>query len=423
MKKILILFFLSLFFLEGIFAVEINMNSEYNQGETLIAKISGDFLTPVGRSNIFFYREHVRVSFEYEITKIGYDYYLYALLVGKAEGNYSLSIEDVKYRTGGITNESDIIRNFSITNQTADFSVEPGFVDVSDDFSLTVKNLKDSSIDVKIKVPSSTRAYIYSVGTEDFTLTLGPGKSEKINFIVAQGEALFQNITLSSENTDYTIPTYIQKTTESPSETQELGLNFQTSTLIIIIPTNSNYKQIIYLYNLNESDFKDVSFSLSDNLSYYAVLDKQTLDIKSKSNASLELSLYSQEEKEVEGYLYANVDSKNISLFVDVEFLENSSEIESPTIKLLTCSEQNATVCNTQTHECSVNLISGKDGWCCPGTCSEKKENNSTGRIIAVVLILGLIGFVTWFYFKKYKKSKKPVDLLKVAKGNSTLRN
>ena len=122
---------------------------------------------------------------------------------------------------------------------------------------------------------------------------------------------------------------------------------------------------------------------------------------------------------------------KSVPLFVDVQFLENSSEIESPTTKLLTCSEQNATVYNTETHNCTsignpnifLNPEPGKDGWCCKGTVSEKKSNNSVGRIIAVVLILGLIGFVTWFYFKKYKKSKKPVDLLKVAKGNSTPRS
>ena len=416
MNKFFVLLIFGLFLLNGIFAVEINMSSEYDSGETLIAKISGEFLISIQKNNIFFYKEHVRAPLDYGLTKIGYDYYLYAVLSGKTEGNYSLSIENVKYQSGGITYDDNVVQNFTITNDTADFSVDQGFINSDNNFSITVKNLKDSQIDVKISTSEfSRRVYIYSIGTKEFSLTLNPGETEKINFVVTGGEEIFQNLLISSDNTNYQIPVYLSGTEDSsPSTSEELGLNFQTSTLIVIIPTNSNYKQIIYLYNVNQSDIQDVTISLSDDLSYYAVLNKETLDIKSNSNESLELSLFSEDEKEIEGYVYAKVGEESISLKVTAEFLQNSSETESPTAK--TCSELGGVVCETQTHECDVNLVSGKDGWCCTGTCSEIQENNSLGRIIAIILILGLISFVTWFYFKKYKKSKKPVDLLKNVK-------
>lgn len=432
MKKFFLFLFL-LLFINFVFAVEILMNPEYKQGETIIARISGDFLSSIGKNNLFFYKEHVRIPFEYNLARFGYDYYIYALSTGKTSGNYSLSIEDVRHRTAGVVSDEDITKNFSILNETADFSVEPGFVDASGNFDLTIKNLKDSSVNVKI-VSHSSRVFVYSAGTTEFTTTLNSGRTEKINFKVIGGTETFGNISLSSENTDYSIPIHLFETnnSETISPTEEIGLGFQTSRLIIVIPTNSNYRQIIYLYNLNNSDLK-VDFSLSENLANYAVLSKENLNIPTNSNASLELSLFSQNEGEIEGFVYAAVDGESLPLPVSARFVENVSTItpeENPNVTK-TCAEQNAVTYNTETHTCTsignpeitLKPEPGKDGWCCSGTVSEIRDSNSTGRIIAVVLIIGVIGFIVWFYFNKYKKSKKPVDVLKVAQGKPKLKN
>lgn len=419
MNKIPIIFLLGLFLINGIFAVEVNMNNEYQQGETLISKISGNFLTPVGRSNVFFYKEHVRVSFEYQITKIGNEYYLYALLVGKTEGNYSLSLENVKYMEEGIVKDSNIVKNFSILNEKVDFSVDPGFIDNSGNFSITIQNHQDYPVEVSISTAEFTDdVYVLSYGTKEFTANLDSGEINKINFIVGSVKTIFKNIVFSSGNLTYEVPVYIlgNDSESNPSETSNELFDFQNSDVVLSIPTNSNYKQTIYLYNFNDTDLKDISFSMSDDLSYVTVLSDEKVDIDANGNASIELSFFSQEEKEVEGYIYASDTKESVSLFVSIKFLQNSTEVATPTAK--TCAELNGTVCDTQTKKCSVNLISGKDGWCCTGTCSEI-QGSSLGRIIAVILIILLIGFIVWFYFKKYKKSKKPVDLLKVAKGKN----
>jgi len=423
MNKISILFFLSLLLISGVFAVEVEMNSNYSQGETLVAKISGNFLTPIGRSNIFFYREHVRVSFEYQIQKIGFDYYLYAFLVGKTAGNYSLSIEDIKYSVGGINSEEDVRKNFSLSNETADFSVTPGFIEASDNFSLTIQNLRDYLINVDVSTSEFPESvYVSSIGNKDSTIQLNVGENKKINFFVGEMKKTLHNLLLSSENTTYKIPTSVLGTGNTTSELSDDGeLDFQSSDLVLYIPTHFTYKELVYLYNLNDTELEDISLSLSDELAYYAVLSDDKIDaIEGKSNKSIELSFFSEEEKDIDGYLYVTIDNKSFSLFVSAKFVENSSDVETPSAKK-TCAEQNATVCNTETHTCeingdAVNVKEGKDGWCCPGTCSEIKTNNS-GRIIAVILILLVIILLVWFYFKKYKKSKKPVDLLKVAKG------
>ncbi|MFA5071543.1 MAG: hypothetical protein WC511_04230 [Candidatus Pacearchaeota archaeon] len=425
-NKIPVLFFLGLFLISGIFAVEVEMNDEYLQGETLIAKISGNFLTPIGRSNIFFYREHVRVSFEYQIKKIGFDYYLYAFLVGKTAGNYSLSIEDARYSTGGVTDDSDIVKNFSLSNETTDFSVNPGFIDAVNNFSVTVKNLRDYSIDIDVSTSEFTEpVFVSSVDNKDSTIKLNPSETKKINFIVGETELTLHNILFSSENITYKIPASVSGMGDKISEPSEISddkeLDFQTSDLVLYIPTNFAYKQLVYLYNSNETELEDISLSLSDELAYYAVLSDDKIDaIEGKSNKSIELSFFSEEERNVEGYIYVTIDNKSSSLFISAKFVENSSDVETPSAKK-TCAEQDSTVCNTETHTCeidgeAVNVKEGKDGWCCPGVCSEIKTSNS-GRIIAVILILLVIILLFWFYFKKYKKSKKPVDLLKVAKG------
>src|SRR4030042_1425735 len=99
MKKSAV-FILILLLLPLLPAVEFDMKDNYAQGETIIARISGNFVTSVTRDNIFFYRGHVRIAMEYDITKIGEDYYLYAILSGKSPADYSVSVEDVKYMKG-----------------------------------------------------------------------------------------------------------------------------------------------------------------------------------------------------------------------------------------------------------------------------------------------------------------------------------
>src|SRR3989344_4958573 len=75
-------------------------SSDFSQGETLIAKLSGNFIDKPANDNIFFYRGHVRIPMVYEISEMNDDFYIYAMTVGKTSGNYSLSIENVRYMTG-----------------------------------------------------------------------------------------------------------------------------------------------------------------------------------------------------------------------------------------------------------------------------------------------------------------------------------
>jgi len=82
MKKLFLLFFLILLSFQLISAVEFDLKQNFSNGETIITKVSGNFINPIARGNVFFYREpeHVRIPIDYGIMKVGSEYYIYVLL-------------------------------------------------------------------------------------------------------------------------------------------------------------------------------------------------------------------------------------------------------------------------------------------------------------------------------------------------------
>ena len=100
MKKTLIIFFTFLFLFPLAIAIEIDMKTDFNQGETLIAKISGNFYEPISREDIVFNRDHVRTSIIPFVAKIDNDFYIYAQLLYKSPNNYSIIIENARFIQG-----------------------------------------------------------------------------------------------------------------------------------------------------------------------------------------------------------------------------------------------------------------------------------------------------------------------------------
>lgn len=213
MKKIIFFFVLLFLLFPLISAVEFDVKANFSQGETLMAKVSGNFLEPVLKENIFFYRGHVKIPVEYDIAKIDEDYYIYALLGDKSPDNYSVAVEGVSYKEGTETVEKNIIRNFTITNETADFSVNPGFIITEDNFSIEIQNLKDYSIIIKIDENKTETEggffsfFFQSTDSENESVIVKSGEIKNINFELGN-ETSFRKILLSTENLEYKIPVY-----------------------------------------------------------------------------------------------------------------------------------------------------------------------------------------------------------------------
>ncbi len=84
MKKLVIILIL---LIPLISSLEFEMKTEFDQGETLLAVVSGNFLDQITEDNVFFYKAHVRTPMVYDVGKINEDFYIYAMLTEKEQGN------------------------------------------------------------------------------------------------------------------------------------------------------------------------------------------------------------------------------------------------------------------------------------------------------------------------------------------------
>jgi len=204
MKKLLSLLIFLIFIFPIISSIDFNISSEFQRGETLTAKLSGNFVEPILKENIHFYRGHVRVSIEPFVAKINDEFYIYSALP-ETSGNYSIEISGAKYKSGSQIIEGNITKEFSISNATADFSISPGFVISDTAFFLEVQNLQDSQITIKIEQET------ISGDEEDFSVadevSLKSGEVKKISFTLENLiEPTFKIVGLNTENTKYGIP-------------------------------------------------------------------------------------------------------------------------------------------------------------------------------------------------------------------------
>ncbi len=164
---------------------------------------------------------------EYDLAKINDEYYIYAFLGSKSPENYSVALKDVNYLEGSEAVRGDIIKNFTITNETADFSINPGFIITDKDFSIQVQNLKDYEINITIgenkSVESSGFFASFSKSIEGGkTVSVKSGEIKNIEFELGN-KTSFRKIWLSTENLEYELPVYefVSQVQEEPGTEEE----------------------------------------------------------------------------------------------------------------------------------------------------------------------------------------------------------
>ncbi len=423
-KKFQLAIFLILFLFPMVSAIQINMDDNFSQGETLTAKVSGNFFEAISEQNVAFYRGHIRTSIIPFVSKINNEFYIYAQLLDKSPNNYSLVIENAKYYQGSKIIEKDIVKNFSINKNIADFSVDKGFVITKGDFFIEVKNLQDYEITINLKTSNKSTnnksffSSLFGSSVESgSSIILNPEEIKKINFKVNDFNDSSE-IELSTDNLKYEIPVYVF----SKQEKQKQKIfRFEPSEINFSLVINSNKTGIIHLRNIGETEIENISLIISDSLLPYISLSINKIDkLDKNSSKKIEFNISSDtEEKSIEGQITAKTSDNKLHTYTSV-FLNFLRDYIPPknkenSVVSQTCSELDGTVCN-QNQKCNEDNINyAKDGICCLGTCQTEKKSSS-GKIIGWLLIVGIIGFGLWFYLKKYKKVESVNDLMRILK-------
>ncbi len=399
--------------------VIIEQKSEFDQGETFISVVSGNFIDRITQENILFFHDHVQIPMIYEVEKINEDFYIYALLKDKQPGNYSIIIRDVRYMKGSQITDEDIVEDFKINENIAYFYVNPGFVVTSEDFSLEVQNLQEEKITITLDSPEEFTA-------PENSFELSSGQIKEINFQINTNQKVLKKINLSSENTLYSVPVFLDlaESEEPESEESNLSFNFEPQKINVSMSTNSDSKRIVYILSTG-GNVGNISLSVSSGIEEYVTVSPLEINSISKDSAEkIEISIESgDEEKNISGLIKAKAESETDEIFttelsVFLEFLADfvPEEVPEEEIIVTTCAQLGGIICG-EGEICMGETKSVKDGVCClaPPICGEPKKT-AKGKIIGWSIIILVLLFLFWF-FKKYKRVRPKVDLLRVAAG------
>jgi preprotein translocase subunit YajC len=257
----------------------------------------------------------------------------------------------------------------------------------------------------------------------DYELALNPG-TERIDFEIDAIEPSEKLISFSSENTSYEFP--ISIFVDEQSEQGKLySFKIEPSELDITMNITAERKKLVYIYNTGTGTLTDIELRLSDSLKPYVRISEDKFGrILTNDNAHINMTILSSGEdgKTISGDLIVETEqglSNSMRVIVTTEkgYIPSEEELAPELATDETCSDTGGRICS-ETEECNSKTFPAKDGICCPGgDCKTKPGESSLGKVFGWLILVVIIVGGVWFFFKKYRKVKKPVDLLEVAKG------
>lgn len=424
-RSFIFIVFLIILILPLTSAINFEMKDSFNKEEILTAKLSGDFINPPLQQNIYLYRGHVTSPADVSIAKINDEYYIYAPLAGKTPDNYSLVIENISYKKGSILITNHLVKNFSITDNLVDFIIDKGFINTKTDFFIELENLLDEDLGLNMNITtlSGEEGGITSYEEdEDYPLTLNPG-SEKINFKINITKPTIKLIQFSSKNTSYSIPVSLSK--DINVESKFYSFKIEPSEIGVTMNITDSRQKTIYIYNTGTGILTNIRLKLSDSLKPYVIISKDTFaQILTENNAKLNMSMLSSgtDGKTITGTLFIETgqgvsNSINISVTTEKGYVPTEEELSSQVYSDGKCASDGGKICSDN-EECTETTFLAIDGVCCPGKkCIPKNEGSSLPMIIGWGILVLIIVVGAWFFLKKYRGIKKPLDILAAAKG------
>lgn len=389
--------------------LEIDSKSDYMQGETLLVKISGNFVKPILEENINFYSGYSRVPINPTLAKINEEYYISATLPEQS-GNYSLLIEGSKYYSGSKISEEEITLNFSIGKETAPFSLDKGVIITNSTFSIKLQNLLDKRIEVTLlsKTDSGNTENFFSsffspqeiVDSEERIFELKSGEIETLSFDISKLDSpSIREVNLESESYSYSIPVYIYINRTKQEENKEKRFRIEPSELNLSMSTNSNNSFYLYIFNSGEKDLENLTLSSSNNLRPYLVFSKKEIeDLDSNISQRIEV--------------FVNSDSTPKSLVGQIKLKDSDNDYEYSDLILNFYRDFIPTEEDTN----SWNNQGNYDG----PLIDDTEDSSSGSSWLGWILLVLILGFLVWFFKTKYstagKRSKNIMSLMKKSK-------
>lgn len=404
MKKSIISLLIIILALNFISAVDIDVKSSYNPGDTMQIEIPNVFLSNLQLDNTGIYIDSMvhKTPLESKLIKLADKYFYYAILP-QVSGKYSFRIEDIKYWEGSLELNETIIKNFTIIATNSSYlSFSPGYISATDDFSIVIKAYnKPQQITVSFE-PSNFK--------QNFSLSYG---STKTVYIPITGITKVTNSEVKINS--YSIPTFIYPSITHNITTNivitDLGdvLEASPSEITATIMPNTNYYYEIQLRNFLNESLENLILSSSDKEINVTPSNIEELDKRTKINITL------NSKREIDAWV--NISYKNLSMFIPIliKIAKNQSEVISnvPTVnEEKTCVQIGGVKCNSSSGEkCLGSEVYALDGWCCMNQC-KIPSSGGVGWIIGILILLAL-GFGVWFIYDKSKNSGAGAEKIK----------
>ena len=417
MKKLAITF-LFLTLITTASALSIISPTTIDQGSTIIFTLEGNILEPITKSDVGFFEQHVQIPFDYDIEKIEGTYYIYALIPYEQK-SYSLRIEDIYFKENNEFQTSNLETNFTISENTAEFNVNPGLKLLSGD-SFEIQLYNNLNTDLPIT---------YSIAGEEkqTTLPLQESTSLTINVEDIEGTSL-NTLSIASANSQFEMPVYVIRQEFAP-ETQEpiiddegnviepseisegSKLQFSSNTIDETLKTSEIRQITLGLINSGDSPTGEITFEVSEEIKDLIELQTETIaSLDPGEETEIVFSITSDVSGEFEGGIQADSQTSLTELRVLLSIADDAIPITSIRSET-SCADLSGEVC-LKSQSCSGtslpvsdNTLCCTEGSCISDTETPSEKGSSTISIIIVAIALLIILIIIGL---KLKKSRKP---------------
>lgn len=409
-KKELLIFILITYMLVSLqqsAAISSDMQQSYLSSQTVVTKLSGNILQPITAAQVEFKKNNVRIAPEYDIKKLGDDYYLWFISpVVQNETNYTIFIHNITTTYLGAVQNIDFNQSFSVKPLLSEYYIKPGFVYTSSNFNVQLVLNNDYAQEIAVNFPSA-KSYTIEPGINNIPFLIKDAREGTGLYMIQIGEYLFPayliNGPAAAKKTNYIViqPAYIHSKK--------------------LLSDNSIYYQI-QVSNLGTNNVTNLALQYGSGL--FTLVPDENISLAPGESQTYQITLNSPSRQNINDTFYFISSDNNISepMPFSIMFFEKLSDINQTFLNisnltadetsLYSCSELLGQICSSN-QICSGDSLPSSDGICCTAICANSSDNSGSGSyswigyLIAAIVIIGLL--ILYAKYKKVKPESNPI--------------